>query len=117
MFEYLNRENLLSKHQFGFRPYRFTTTTLLDCTNECYANMDRGLYNLVVLFDMKKTLNTVNHEIILRKFQMYGFQRKALNLVRSYLTHRTQSSQLSSTISKVKFVAFLKEVYLALFYL
>ena len=43
-----DQPNLFSKHQFGFKPYHSTTTTLLDCTNEWYANIDRGLYNLVL---------------------------------------------------------------------
>ena len=43
-----DQPNLFSKHQFGFKPYHSTTTILLDCTNEWYANMDRGLYNLVL---------------------------------------------------------------------
>ena len=33
---------------------------------------------------------------------MYGFQRKALNLLRCYLTHRTQSCQLASILSVEK---------------
>ena len=102
MYEYLNQNNLFSKHQFGFRPYHSTTTTLLDCTNEWYTNMDRGLYNLVVFLDLKKAFDTVDHEILLSKFEMYGFQRKALNLLRCYLTHRTQSCQLASILSVEK---------------
>ena len=102
MYEYLNQNNLFSKHQFGFRPYHSTTTTLLDCTNEWYTNMDRGLYNLVVFLDLKKAFDTVDHEILLSKFEMYGFQRKALNLLRCYLTHRTQSCQLASILSMEK---------------
>ncbi|CAB4024243.1 Hypothetical predicted protein, partial [Paramuricea clavata] len=65
MYEYLNQNNLFSKHQFGFRPYHSTTTTLLDYTNEWYTNMDRGLYNLVVFLDLKKAFDTVDHEILL----------------------------------------------------
>jgi retron-type reverse transcriptase len=64
MYEYLNQNNLFSKHQFGFRPYHSTTTTLLNCMNEWYTNMDRGLYNLVVFLDLKKAFDTVDHEIL-----------------------------------------------------
>ena len=46
MYKYPDQNNLFSKYQFGFRLYHSTTATLLDCTNEWYSNMDRGLYNL-----------------------------------------------------------------------
>jgi predicted secreted protein len=49
-YDYLKKQNILSEHQFGFRQFHSTTTTLLDCTNEwSVAYMDRGLYNIVVL--------------------------------------------------------------------
>ena len=61
--------------------------------------MDRGLYNLVVILDLKKAFDTVNHGILLSKLQMYGFNSKAINLMRSYLTHRTQTYQLTNVYS------------------
>ena len=41
--DYFTKKQFLSKHQFGFKPLHSTTTTLLDCANEWYVNMDRGL--------------------------------------------------------------------------
>jgi hypothetical protein len=49
--------------------------------------MDRGLYIIVVivvLFDLKKAFDTLNHEILLRKFERYGFGNKALDLLGNY---------------------------------
>ena len=34
MCDYFKKQNILSEHQFGFRQFHSTTTTLLDCTNE-----------------------------------------------------------------------------------
>lgn len=101
-FIYFNQENLFSKQQFGFRPCHSITTTLLNCTNEWYANMDRGPYSLVVFLDLKKAFDAVNHEIILSKFQMYAFKEKAINLLRCYLTQRIQRCQLNDRLSREK---------------
>ena len=62
--------------------------------------MDRGHYNLVVFLDIKKAFDTVNHDILLKKLEMYGLGESALALLRNYLTDRTQKYNLQGMLSK-----------------
>jgi hypothetical protein len=49
LYNYLTKFELLSDSQFGFRKFHSTASTLLDCTNDWYVNLDRKMFNLVVL--------------------------------------------------------------------
>ena len=70
--------------------------------------MDHGLYNIVVLLDLKKAFDTVNYEILLSKFEQYGLGKKAVALLRNYLTDRTQRSQLMHQLLGVEIDEYLK---------
>ncbi len=97
---------LLSEHQFGFRKHHFTASALLDSTNSWYVNMDRKMFNLVVLLDLKKAFHTIDHGILLRKLELYGITGSALALIRSYLSDRNKKCQLGDQISTVRHVKY-----------
>ena len=61
LYSYLTKSEVLSNSQFGFRKFHSTTTALLDYTNNWYVNLDRKMFNLVVLIDLKKAFDTVDH--------------------------------------------------------
>ena len=58
IYQYLSDNSLLTEHQYGFRKMHSTVSALLDNTNSWYVNMDRKMFNLVVLFDLKKAFDT-----------------------------------------------------------
>ncbi len=66
-YGYLNGNSLLANSQHGFGPLRSTLPTLLISTNNWYQNIDKGLINGVLLLDLKKAFDNVNHLILLRK--------------------------------------------------
>lgn len=66
--------------------------------------MDRKLFNLVVLFDLKKAFDTVNHDILLRKLELYGITGNALSMIQSYLSDRRQKCQLDNVMSSERHV-------------
>jgi hypothetical protein len=90
LFNHLNANNLISKFQFGFRPLHSTADALLHSTNEWYSNVDHGLFNIAVFWDLKKAFDTVIHDILTKKLGFYSFDSSAVNLLSSYLTNRSQ---------------------------
>ena len=65
-------------------------------------NLDRKLFNLVVLIDLKKAFDTVDHQILLRKLELYGIKGQASSLLKSYLSNRSQKCQINGVMSSTK---------------
>ena len=67
-------------------------------------NIDRGEYTASLFIDFKKAFDTVYHEILLAKLNVYGLEGKELNWFKSYLRNRRQYCKVNGKISKTKVV-------------
>ena len=76
-----------------------TLTALIDATNSWSVNIDNGLVNGVVFIDLKKTFDTIDHDIMLLKLENYGVERNSLTWFISYLTDRTQKCLVNGQLS------------------
>ena len=58
---FMEQNKYLLQYQSGFRKFHSTITAMLKNSNDWLLNMDKGLYNGVVFFDIKKAFDTVLH--------------------------------------------------------
>ena len=65
--KFLDQNNCLLNHQYGFRKKHSTTHELLNLTELFRANMDKGIYSCGIFIDPQKAFDTVDHEILLTK--------------------------------------------------
>ena len=102
LYRYLNLNDLLTKKQSGFRSLHSTVTALLHLTNNWCLNIDKGMINLVVLLDLAKAFDTVSHNILLKKLELYGLKGVTLDWFSSYLSGRQQQCVVEGCVSKPK---------------
>ena len=74
-------------------------TALLEATDTWAYNIDRGKINAVVFLDLKKAFDTVNHEILLSKLNLYCINGIAHQLFRSYLGDPAQICSINGLLS------------------
>ena len=65
--KHLDKHKILYKHQSGFRKSYSTETALVDLSDRIKFSMDKGLYTGMVMIDLQKAFDTVNHAIISNK--------------------------------------------------
>ena len=90
VYAFLEKYELLYSLQFGFRTQYSTTHALIHMTEAIRSALDSGQVTCGIFVDFQKAFDTVNHEILLKKLEHYGFRGAINDWFRSYLTDRQQ---------------------------
>ena len=97
---------MLTHCQSGFRSLHSTLTALLEATSNWSVNIDSGLLNGVIFIDLKKAFDTIDHDILLRKLQIYGVDQSSLKWFQSYLSGLSQKCNVNGCLSSSVPVAY-----------
>ena len=95
---FLDHNGKLSKFQSGNRKYHSTQTALLSVTDELLKAMDEKKISLLVLMDMSKAFDSINHDMLLLKLRSLGVSPSTLEWFNSYLKGRYQYVRIGDAI-------------------
>ena len=86
---YLDQNNILYKFQSGFRSHYSSNSCLSYLQNKIANGFDSGLMTGMILIDLQKAFDTINHTKLLKKLKALGFSEESILWFQSYLTNRT----------------------------
>ena len=90
---------LFSKLQCDFRKGHSAQHCLLVLIEKCRKVLDKRGFAGLLLTDLSKAFDCIDHELLIAKLHAYGFNIKSLEFIHSYLYDRIQRVKINSSFS------------------
>ena len=91
--KHLSNSKILYPKQFRFQKGHSTDHALLQLVEQIYESFERNEYTIGVFIDLSKAFDTVDHNILLKKLEIYVISDTHLQWFRNYLSNRKQYIQ------------------------
>ena len=97
--EYLEENGLLNHNQHGFRKGFSCLSELLAHFNDIIDNMSNGSRTDTIYLDFSKAFDRVDHDLLLKKIQLFGINGKLFEWIKAFLCYRTQKVAVDGSYS------------------
>ena len=84
---FLSNNELLYNYQSGFWKNHSADSCLMLLHDKILKGFDKGLMTGMILVDLQKAFDTIDHDILLKKLSTIGFSNHATNWLKSYLSN------------------------------
>ena len=102
VIRHLDKNDILTDAQHGFRKRRSCETQLLLSSNDFLKSCDSNTQTDAILLDFAKAFDKVAHQRLLLKLQAIGIDGFTLIWIRSFLSQRDQTVVLEGSSSDTK---------------
>ena len=96
---FLLQNNILYNYQSGFKKNHSTDLYLSFLNDKILKRFDKGLFTGMILIDLQKAFDTINHEILRHILHASGFSEKPIAWFKSYLSDRAFKVNINSHFS------------------
>ena len=93
---FLDKNNVIYRHQSGFRKFYSTDSCLSYLNNKITTGFESGLFTGMIFIDF----DTINHSILIKKMTFLGFSEETTNWFKSYLTNRKFIVHINNSFSE-----------------
>ena len=105
LIAYLEKHNMLPRHQSGFCAHHSTESAVLKVISDILGAADQGYVALLGLLDMSAAFDTVDHDILLERLAIFfGMFGTALAWLRFFLTGRSQQVSFNGDFFSIGFI-------------
>ena len=88
MVDFINKNNIFSETQYGFRKSKSTETALIDFTDYVHNGLTNKQNVGSIFMDLSKAFDVMDHSILKSKLEHYGFRGKFLDYLMSFMKDR-----------------------------
>ena len=86
--ELLSKNKILYMFQSGFQKNFSTNTCLGHLTDKITTGFKKGVFTGMILIDLQKGFDTIDHKILLKTMKYLGFSKNAIAWFKSYFCER-----------------------------
>ena len=84
--DYMNLNNFFHPNHHGFRAFHSTSTAMVQMYDSWIKAVDKGELAGVCILDMSAAFDIVDHNILIDKLKLYGFDGHAQQWIKDYLS-------------------------------
>ena len=68
---FLDKNNVIYRYQSGFKKFYSTDSCLSYLNNKIATSFESGLFTGMILIDLQKAFDTINHDILIKKNDLF----------------------------------------------
>ena len=101
IIKYMTDNNLLHPNHHAYRAGHNTTTALIQMYDVWLKSLEDGELAGVCFLDMSAAFDIVDHPLLIKKLELYGFESSMVMWITSYLTDRSQCVSIDGCLSRL----------------
>ena len=96
LYSFFITKNTIYENQYGFCKNHSTSHAVNLSVKQIIAQIEKKRHVIGIFIDLSKAFDTISHEKLIYKMNFYGIRGVSLELIKSYLSGRVQSTKFQS---------------------